>query len=68
MKGKRPLVCMVTGNEGTRHKDFAGIHGVDDYLNKPFAIGRLIEVIQGFMARLDKGIPDAKPAAKPDSK
>jgi CheY-like chemotaxis protein len=60
MKGKRPLVCMVTGNEGMRHKEFAEAHGVDDYLNKPFAIGRLLEVLRRFMAELDKGIPDAK--------
>ena len=60
MKGKRPLVLMVTGNEGKRHKDFAELGGVNDYLNKPFAMGHLIEVIQKFIARLDKGIPNAR--------
>ena len=60
MKGKRPLVCMVTGNEGTRHKSFAELGGVDDYLNKPFAMGHLVDIVRGFMARLDKGIPNAK--------
>jgi CheY-like chemotaxis protein len=60
MKGKRPLICMVTGNEGMRHKEFAEAGGVDDYLNKPFAIGRLLEVLHRFMAELDKGIPNAK--------
>jgi DNA-binding response OmpR family regulator len=60
MKGKRPLVCMVTGNEGMRHKEFAERHGVDEYLNKPFAMSHLVEIVQEFIARLDKGIEDAK--------
>jgi DNA-binding response OmpR family regulator len=60
MQGKRPLVCMMTGNEGMRHKEFAERHGVDDYLRKPFAIGRLVDILRGFIARLDKGIPNAK--------
>ena len=60
MKGKRPLVCMVTGNEGMRHRTFAEQHGVDDYLNKPFAIPHLQDIVREFIARLDKGIEDAK--------
>ena len=60
MKGKRPLVCMVTGNEGMRHKEFAERHGVDDYLRKPFPIGHLLDIVRDFIARLDKGIPNAK--------
>jgi len=60
MKGKRPLVCMITGNEGRMHKAFAEQNGVDDYLRKPFAMGTLLEIIEGFTAKLDKGIPDAK--------
>jgi DNA-binding response OmpR family regulator len=60
MKGMRPLVCMVTGNEGMRHKEFAERHGVDDYLRKPFPIGRLLEIVRDFIAKLDKGIPNAK--------
>jgi DNA-binding response OmpR family regulator len=60
MKGKRPLVCMVTGNEGMRHKEFAERNGVDEYLRKPFPIGRLLDTVRDFMARLDKGIEDAK--------
>jgi len=60
MKGKRPLVCMVTGNEGMRHKEFAERHGVDDYLHKPFAIARLMEIVEVFVDRLDKGVENAK--------
>ena len=60
MKGKRPLVCMVTGNEGMRHQTFAEQNGVDDYMRKPFAMGNLVEIVQGFMAKLDKGIENAR--------
>jgi len=60
-RGKRPLVCMITGNEGMRHKEFAECNGVDDFLRKPFAMPHLLEIVQGFMEKLDKGIPDAKP-------
>jgi DNA-binding response OmpR family regulator len=60
MQGKRPLVCMVTGNEGMRHQQFAEQNGVDAYLRKPFAITNLVEIVQDFIARLDEGIEDAK--------
>ena len=60
MKGKRPLVCIVTGNEGMRHKQFAEQLGVDDYLCKPFALDVLIEIVQGFIKALDTGVEDAK--------
>ncbi len=60
MKGKRPLVCMVTGNEGMRHQTFAEQNGVDEYLRKPFAISNLVEIVQGFMEKLAAGIEDAK--------
>jgi len=60
MKGKRPLVCMVTGNEGMRHQTFAEQNGVDEYLRKPFAISNLVEIVEEFMKQLDAGIEDAK--------
>jgi len=60
MRGKRPLICMVTGNEGMRHQQFAEQNGVDDYLRKPFAITNLVEIVQDFIAKLDAGIEDAK--------
>jgi len=63
MKGKRPLVCMITGNEGKMHKSFAEQNGVDDYLRKPFAMGTLLDIIEEFTAKLDKGIPDARAKA-----
>jgi len=60
MKGKRPLVCMVTGNEGMRHQTFAEQNGVDEYLRKPFAISNLVEIVEDFMKQLDAGIENAK--------
>jgi CheY-like chemotaxis protein len=63
-KGKRPLTCMVTGNEGMLHRKLAERLGVDAYLRKPFAMARLLEVIQEFMKRLESGVTDARPKAK----
>ena len=50
-KGKRPFVIMVTGNEGQRHKVFAQSLGVDEYLNKPFRMDRLNELVRGFLEK-----------------
>jgi DNA-binding response OmpR family regulator len=36
-------VIMVTGNEGNRHKQYAELLGVDDYIRKPFPMDRLID-------------------------
>ncbi len=41
-KGTKPHVIMITGNLGTRHKTYAESLGVEDYLNKPFRIDRLM--------------------------
>ena len=64
MKGKRPLICMVTGNEGMRHKEFAENQGVDDYLRKPFSMSTLVDIVKEFLSQLDKGLENAKPKAK----
>lgn len=39
-------VIMITANEGSRHKAYAEMLGVDDYLRKPFAMDRLIETVE----------------------
>jgi len=39
-------VIMITANEGSRHKAYAEMLGVDDYIRKPFAMDRLIESVQ----------------------
>ncbi len=35
-------IIMITANEGSRHKAYAELLGVDDYIRKPFAMDRLI--------------------------
>ncbi|MCA9271129.1 MAG: response regulator transcription factor [Planctomycetales bacterium] len=38
-------VIMITANEGSRHKAYAEMLGVDDYLRKPFPMDRLLEAV-----------------------
>jgi DNA-binding response OmpR family regulator len=38
-------VIMITANEGSRHKAYAEMLGVDDYIRKPFAMDRLVESV-----------------------
>src|SRR5271157_1101075 len=38
-------IIMVTANEGSRHKAYAEMLGVDDYIRKPFAIDRLLDSV-----------------------
>ena len=39
-------VVMITANEGSRHKAYAEMLGVDDYIRKPFGMDRLLESIE----------------------
>lgn len=39
-------VIMITGNEGSRHKAYAELLGVSDYIRKPFAMDRLIVAVE----------------------
>jgi len=41
-----PKVIMITANEGGRHKAYAEMLGVDDYLRKPFAMDVLIDSVE----------------------
>lgn len=53
LRRTRPVplrVIMITANEGSRHKAYAEMLGVDDYLRKPFAMDRLIETIERLLA------------------
>lgn len=43
-------VIMITANEGSRHKAYAEMLGVDDYIRKPFAMDRLVDSVQRLMA------------------
>ena len=50
-ESKDPLrVIMITANEGSRHKAYAEMLGVDDYIRKPFAMDRLIESVNRLLA------------------
>jgi DNA-binding response OmpR family regulator len=50
-RGSKPHVIMITGNQGKRHKQYAESLGVDEYLNKPFRMDRLIEVTEKLLAK-----------------
>jgi DNA-binding response OmpR family regulator len=41
-----PKVIMITANEGSRHRAYAEMLGVDDYIRKPFAIDKLVESVE----------------------
>lgn len=40
-----PRIIMITANEGSRHKAYAEMLGVDDYIRKPFPMDRLMASI-----------------------
>lgn len=42
----RPKVIMITANEGSRHKAYAEMLGVSDYLRKPFPMEVLLESVR----------------------
>ncbi len=43
-------VIMITANEGNRHKAYAEMLGVDDYIRKPFAMDRLLESVRRLLS------------------
>jgi len=46
-------VIMITGNEGTRHQEYAEMLGVNDYIHKPFAIERLLKSVDNLLSHLE---------------
>lgn len=53
MRRKEPTgvkVIMVTANEGGRHKAYAEMLGVDDYIRKPFSMDRLLDSVASLLA------------------
>src|SRR4051794_31175470 len=53
LRRTRPVplrVIMITANEGSRHKAYAEMLGVDDYIRKPFAMDRLIDSVERLLA------------------
>ncbi len=47
--GSKPFVVVVTGNAGKRHEVYARSLGVDDYLNKPFRMERLVKSVEDLL-------------------
>jgi DNA-binding response OmpR family regulator len=41
---------MITANEGSRHRAYAEMLGVDDYLRKPFPMDKLLECVERLLA------------------
>jgi DNA-binding response OmpR family regulator len=41
-----PRIIMITANEGSRHKAYAEMLGVDDYIRKPFPMDRLMASVE----------------------
>jgi DNA-binding response OmpR family regulator len=53
LRRTRPVpmrVIMITANEGSRHKAYAEMLGVDDYIRKPFAMDRLLDSVSRLLA------------------
>ncbi len=50
MGEKKQRIIMITANEGARHKAYAEMLGVDDYVRKPFPMDRLIQSVQRLLA------------------
>lgn len=48
---KKPRVIMITANEGGRHKAYAEMLGVDEYLRKPFAMDLFLEAVERALKR-----------------
>lgn len=49
-RGEKPLVIMITGNEGKRHQQWAESLGVDGYITKPFRMERLVSTMEKVLA------------------
>jgi DNA-binding response OmpR family regulator len=53
LRRSRPVpmrIIMITANEGSRHKAYAEMLGVDDSLRKPFPMDRLLESVGRLLA------------------
>lgn len=52
--GVGPRVIMITANEGGRHRAYAELLGVDDYIRKPFAMDKLLDSVDRLLT--DQGV------------
>jgi DNA-binding response OmpR family regulator len=54
LRRTRPVplrIIMITANEGSRHKAYAELLGVDDYIRKPFPMDRLLDSVDRLLGR-----------------
>jgi DNA-binding response OmpR family regulator len=49
-KNAKPLVIMITGNQGKRHQMYAETLGANEYLTKPVKMDRLIQSAEKLLA------------------
>jgi DNA-binding response OmpR family regulator len=42
-------VIMITANEGSRHREYAEMLGVNDYISKPFTMDRLLNSVSNLL-------------------
>ncbi len=42
-------VIMITANEGSRHREYAEMLGVSDYIGKPFTMDRLLSSVSNLL-------------------
>lgn len=56
-----PAVIMITANEGGRHKAYAEMLGVADYLRKPFPMEVLMESVRRIFAERAEASEKEKP-------
>jgi DNA-binding response OmpR family regulator len=41
---------MITANEGARHREYAEMLGVSDYIAKPFTMDRLLNSVSNLLS------------------
>lgn len=57
-EGLLPTI-MMTGNEGSRHRAYAEMLGVKDYLRKPFPLDKLLKAIRDALTEAGHQLPEA---------
>ncbi len=50
---------MITGNEGSRHRAYAEMLGVRDYIRKPFAMEKLVKSVEQILEKAAPADADA---------